>query len=346
MTPPPDFLILGQGLLGSLLALELEALGATVLIADRQPRRCSTLVSTGMIDPISGQRFALSWRYEETLQDALSTYDHIATTYVGDTIVTQRPFYRLFRDSEDIAQYEKKYLNGLLTPYIETRFKTSPFRDIAAPYGGIQIRGGYQVNVGALVTQLNRHFTAKGQFIPNPDTSVVDAQTVQAVIHCTGAYAQLNPLFSWLPFRLSRGEVLVLDCPTLSVDGIVNNGHWLAPGFENDFRFGATYDWVNMFGGPTQANYIALKRVLDQLIAPNSYAIRRVESGTRSSLADTRPVVGPHPTNNRHWVASGLGSKGTQTAPFIAANLAKSLTRNTPIDPDISISRLYKHYVK
>ncbi len=52
-----DFLIVGQGLAGSLLAWELMQRGAKVLIVDNGMPNASQ-VAAGLINPITGMRFA------------------------------------------------------------------------------------------------------------------------------------------------------------------------------------------------------------------------------------------------------------------------------------------------
>jgi glycine/D-amino acid oxidase-like deaminating enzyme len=344
MNQRPDFLILGQGLLGSLLALDLCAQGASVIIADFAPRRCSSLVSAGMMDPISGQRFALSWRYEETTTYALSVYEKLSSL-IGHPLITPRTIYRLFRDTIDSDTFHKKYTAGTLTPYIADIFTHSPHPDVAAPFGGVTIQGGYHIEVGQLIHSLRQYFIESNQLLINPNPAVLENMHVKATIHCTGAYAHLSHYFSWLPFRNSRGETIIFDAPDFYTDSILNNGNWIAPMKTGGYRAGATYAWESLFHPPTEAGYIAISAHIKALIPKISTQIMSTESGTRSIMADSRPVIGQHPIHSTHWVASGLGSKGTQIAPFISSHLSKSLIKNTPIDDEISINRFLKKYL-
>ena len=344
MTLRPDFLILGQGLLGSLLALELQALGASVAIAEFAPRRCRSLVSAGMMDPISGQRFALSWRYEKTTADALSVYQNLSSL-IGHPLITPRTIYRLFRDTIDSDTFHKKNTSGILAPYITTLFNDSPHPDVAAPYGGVSIQGGYHIDVGQLIHSLRQHFIESNQLLLNPDPSFLENLPVKATIHCTGAYAHLSHHFSWLPFRNSRGETIIFDAPDFHTDAILNNGNWISPMKSGGYRAGATYAWDDLFHPPTETGYKAILAHIQSIIPGIKTQVTRTESGTRSIMPDSRPVIGQHPIHSAHWVASGLGSKGTQIAPFIASQLSKSIINNTPIDDEISINRFLKKYL-
>ena len=54
-----DYLIIGQGLAGSLLARELVALDRRVLVIDDHYKSSSSTVAGGLINPVTGKRLAL-----------------------------------------------------------------------------------------------------------------------------------------------------------------------------------------------------------------------------------------------------------------------------------------------
>ena len=69
-----DYLIVGQGLAGSLLAWQLLERGQRVLVIDRdEPDTCSK-VAAGIVSPITGSRIAPSWRINEFLPFAHQFY--------------------------------------------------------------------------------------------------------------------------------------------------------------------------------------------------------------------------------------------------------------------------------
>jgi len=62
-----DYIIVGQGLAGSLLAYELMQEGKLVCIVDEHHLGAASAVAAGIINPITGRRFAKSWRIDELL---------------------------------------------------------------------------------------------------------------------------------------------------------------------------------------------------------------------------------------------------------------------------------------
>ena len=58
-----DFLIVGQGIAGSLLAWHLLRLGASIIVIDDNHAGAASLVAAGIINPISGIRMVPSWEF-------------------------------------------------------------------------------------------------------------------------------------------------------------------------------------------------------------------------------------------------------------------------------------------
>ena len=65
-----DFLIVGQGLAGTLLAWEFERAGFSFAIADAGHGRAASGVAAGIINPITGRRLVKSWRIDARLAGA------------------------------------------------------------------------------------------------------------------------------------------------------------------------------------------------------------------------------------------------------------------------------------
>ena len=68
------YLIIGQGLAGSALALELINRGERVLVVDRQDPGSSSRVAAGLITPLTGKGMNPAWRQREYLDIAKGYY--------------------------------------------------------------------------------------------------------------------------------------------------------------------------------------------------------------------------------------------------------------------------------
>ena len=56
-----EVLIVGQGLAGSLLALELEKRGRKIHVVDNNPSTSSSKVAAGLYNPITGRKMTKTW---------------------------------------------------------------------------------------------------------------------------------------------------------------------------------------------------------------------------------------------------------------------------------------------
>ena len=74
-----DFLIIGQGISGTLLSYHFYKIGKSFLVIDDGNIAASSRIASGLINPITGKRFVKSWKYDELLETALQTYHELET---------------------------------------------------------------------------------------------------------------------------------------------------------------------------------------------------------------------------------------------------------------------------
>ncbi len=64
-----NYIIVGQGLAGSLLAHSLRKAGKSVLIVDSFKPNSSSRVAAGLINPVTGRRMVKTWQADTLLQN-------------------------------------------------------------------------------------------------------------------------------------------------------------------------------------------------------------------------------------------------------------------------------------
>jgi glycine/D-amino acid oxidase-like deaminating enzyme len=69
-----DFIIVGQGIAGSLLSHFLLEAEKKIVVIDDSNRSSSSNVAAGIIHPITGRRLVKTWLYDEAFPVAVSTY--------------------------------------------------------------------------------------------------------------------------------------------------------------------------------------------------------------------------------------------------------------------------------
>ncbi|HET8963151.1 MAG TPA: FAD-dependent oxidoreductase, partial [Chitinophagales bacterium] len=72
-----DFLVVGFGIAGATIAHELEKRNLSFHVVDSNKNQSATLSAGGIINPVTGRKYALQWNIEQLLQQAKTTYQEL-----------------------------------------------------------------------------------------------------------------------------------------------------------------------------------------------------------------------------------------------------------------------------
>ena len=150
-----DFIIVGQGLAGSVLAYLLLKRGQKVVVIDNYTeggKKSSSQIAAGVINPITGMRFVKTWRIDAFLPAARSLYLEIEKV-LGVKLWHERLIFRVLRNIEEennwllrntFPDYQPYcgQTDSVVTDDVESKFK--PF------YALSEVKNGAQVNLPAL----------------------------------------------------------------------------------------------------------------------------------------------------------------------------------------------------
>ncbi|MEM7148166.1 MAG: FAD-dependent oxidoreductase [Verrucomicrobiota bacterium] len=154
-----DYLIVGQGLSGSLLGWHLWARGQEVVFVERGDEVTSSKVAAGIVTPITGQRLVKSWRIDEFGPYAWAFYEKFGHA-VGQRYFYQKPVVRFFTGEDEVEIWERKKGTGEFEGYVASEIAagSEPVKGIEAPYGGfVMTRSGY-LDVAGFVKATARYF--------------------------------------------------------------------------------------------------------------------------------------------------------------------------------------------
>ena len=82
-----DFLIIGQGICGTMLSWFLQKAGKSFLIIDDNNADAPSKVSAGIINPVTGRRFVYSWMIDTVMPFATQTYKEVGNFFNQEMIV-------------------------------------------------------------------------------------------------------------------------------------------------------------------------------------------------------------------------------------------------------------------
>ena len=349
-----DFLIVGQGIAGSLLAWTLDQRGCKVIIADAPQLPSATNVAAGIVNPLTGRKLVRTWSADELFPFLHQFYADIEKK-LGVQFFHPRSIYRPFRSIDEQNTYLALANDPAISKYVNKvvdNEQYAPF--INNPYGGLEVTQAGWVDLPELLKIIKGYFLKKNQYAEyqveanaltiGSDSVTIDDLSVNKVIFCDGTQSRENPLFSWLPHNPVKGQVLTALVEHYPIKNIVNQGVFILPVRDGLIKIGATYSWHDLDWQTTEDGREFLeKKVRDLLKVP--YQIVEQRAGIRPSTKDRRPFLGLHPEYPAVGIFSGLGTKGVSLAPYLAGQYARFLLNNEELDPEANINRCLSLYL-
>lgn len=340
-----DYLIIGQGLAGSLLAWELMLRQKKVIIVDNNQVNAS-LVAAGLINPVTGMRFVKSVGADQMLPVAIQYYQKLAQHF-KQAFYIEKPMLRLLRNPKEIDACNKRLKDPEYRAYLDRIIPSHP--GINSALGILkQNQTGYLLTA-PLLTALKSYFKGLDAYISaqihydeiqlTPTLRWKDFRPKQ-IIFCEGHHAASNPWFSALPFQPVKGEIITATATHKIQQHILNYGHWFIPLDSHQFRTGASFDRVNLDTAITSKAKDTLLDSLKQIYpALNIEHIIKQQAGIRPTTLDKMPFVGRHPRHSELIIFNGFGAKGSLQIPWHCQNLADHLLNSQPIPQTSHILR-------
>ena len=344
-----DFIIVGQGIAGTMLSWHLIKAGQKLVVIDNYSPSSASNIASGITNPITGRRFVKTWLADELLPYAEQTYQELEQFFEKEFL---KPI-KIFRVFDSVksqndwstrcgtAEY-KRYLSNTQITYLDSE-------KVKNQFGCFEINGGTKLLVENLLSvyrdYLKHHnFLSDEEFDFNSlriSSSSVSYKgiTAKKIIFCEGAGAIKNPYFKFLPFQLSKGECLNICIENFYDDRLISGEILLMPtDSSNEYYIGATHDWnfENSFPSDTGRNELLgnLSAVLQR-----SFDIVNQRAAVRPTVKDRRPFVGFHPEHPSIGIFNGMGTKGISLAPYFANHFVQNLLEERELMPEVDIKR-------
>lgn len=340
-----DYLIIGQGLAGSLLAYRLLNAKQRIHIIAENTASSSTAISSGIINPIKGIHFTLDDQFETFFDHAQKTYQDIEHI-IGKSFFHQQSITRIFNDSHAVKQYQKhNYTHKWLQQNAKNKFK--PF--IHDPFGSITMNKAAICDTNMFLNKIRHHFLQQdvlsNELFSYDDLTVhqgcVEYKKIKSkrIIFCEGAYVKNNPFFNTLPWHFTKGDIITIKT-TAPLENIapIKTSVWIIPLGENTYSIGATYERNASNINPTSE----ARALLENKLATSTefdYTVINHVAGIRPITQDRKPILGAHPEHPHFYIFNGLASNGWLWAPTYASMLCQHLTCQKSLPSTIAAKR-------
>ena len=342
-----SILIVGQGLAGSVLALEAIDRGIAVKVIDLGYTKGSSYVAAGLVNPITGRQHKLTWQAER-LFSTLKPFYRQWERKLKASFFYELPLYFPITSVGEWNSWSEVALSEAYRPFVQppsdphyTSLIGQQLKQVTLNQTGYLDTRSFLAAVRAWLVerQLLVEATVDHQAIASQgDRVIYQNEAYDYLVFCEGARATKNPLFDHLDMRPAKGHILEGTIEEGSFQHIINRNGWLLPLSDKKILYGSTYEHTKTdLNVDAEQEQLLLERIGRLLLVDFNHEHTRV--GIRPATADRKAFLGRHPVHHRLALFNGLGSKGVSQAPFLARQLLDHLIDQAPLLAEIDIQR-------
>ncbi|HTV20956.1 MAG TPA: FAD-dependent oxidoreductase [Polyangiaceae bacterium] len=357
--------IIGGGLVGASVAHRLLALGASVVLIDREDEGQATAAGAGILPPLD--HFVRLEAVLPLLRAARAFYPELVAALQGGGVLDVGydavGALHVASSEEELAalpelenECERRREEGFEHIGAVTRLEATQARSLfpllgPAVLGAVHCAGAARIDGRRLLAALRARSLAAGAELRRGSAAITcrgghavgvsldgEELAADAVVVAGGAWSSLAlaPLGVELPVRPQRGQLVHLELPGQATGKwpvVLGFAHQYLLGFpESRIVVGATredgvgYDYRATAGG--------VRSVLDEALrlAPGLRAATLIETrvGFRPVSEDRRPLLGPLPGHPNVFVATGHAGYGLEVGPYSGALVADLVMARAP----------------
>ncbi len=342
----PPILIVGQGIVGSILALRCILRKIPFKIIDDGHKTSSSLAAAGLFNPFILKRRKLAWKAEEFMPEAMGFY-HELNSLIQGSFFHDVGILRRIHNAEEYNGWTA--MKGESFPFVGDIHPEIDICDqLESTFGFQEILSAGYVDTVEFLRAAKILFKDIGAYeqdvfeeeqLITEDTLSFRGVGYSKVIICTGYVAMNSPrLFPDLPFTPAKGHTMEIFCPDLKLDRIVNGPCFIIPKGRGCFRIGSTYSWQN-FNEETETEETEKLKKMFESYCSLPYEVREVWAGVRPATKDRRPLIGTSDKDLRIWLLGGFGSRAIMTAPLLTKMFIDHLFHDAELWPEICLQR-------
>ncbi|AWW32325.1 amino acid oxidase [Echinicola strongylocentroti] len=346
-----DFLLIGQGLAGTVLSYRLMDADQSILVIDQPAGNNSSRVAAGLFNPITGRKMVKTWNADRLFPCIKPLYAELEKL-IGQRLIYDKAIYRPFFGVDEQNEWMGKSCDEDVQAYLE-EVRTQPLYDeVHDPYGGIVLKNSGYLDINVLLDEYNAWLKAKGrikeenfdeeQLVHEGGKWRYQGITAKAIIYCNGLGAAQSSYFQWLPFAPVKGEILEMESEFVPEE-IINRGVFRITMPDLRVRVGSTYSWHDLDIGPTEQGKEEILARLEKIVQGQAGEVLSHRTGVRPATKDRKPLLGKHPSAKNVYIFNGFGAKGVSLVPYYSNIMLDLLLENAEPEKDVNISRFFKY---
>jgi glycine/D-amino acid oxidase-like deaminating enzyme len=304
-------------------------------------------VAAGLYNPIVFKRTVKSWMVDELLPEMDAYYPRMETL-LNQQFYFKKNILKVFVDKTERDQWFAKAALPEYKKYLSTEPVSLQEEIVSYKEGAAEVLDAGHLDSLAFISAW-REFILKKNLLLNepfnysilqPSNNKVNYKDFEfeQVVFCEGYQAINNPFFNYLPFNLTKGDLLKVVIPGLSSEYVINKSVFVLPQKDQSFKVGSTYQWKFVDDNPEKLQSYEIEAKLKQLIK-TPFSILDHTAGIRPTVKDRRPFLGRHPQFKEFIIFNGLGTKGVMLAPYFAKHLLSYLLDGKSLNKEVDIAR-------
>jgi len=340
-----DYLIIGQGLVGTWLSYYALQAGKTCMVVNDSHTAAASHVASGVINPVTGRRIVQTWMIDTFLPFALNAYSDLGAQ-LNANIVKEAPVVLIHPSLQMQESFEYRYEHDNV--YLQKNNASDFEAYMHTPFGTGQINQTIWIDLNLMITGWRQQLINNTQYI-DAKFDIADLQItnegvswneIQAnrILFCDGIASMENSYFKMLPFAPNKGEALIVEIKDLPNQAIYKNNMTIVPWKDQLFWVGSNYDWEFTDTKPSIDFRNKMEMALRQLLKIPFIVVDHIAS-IRPANQERRTFVGLHPSYPAIGICNGMGTKGCSLAPYFAHQLIAHCEQGSPIHPEASLER-------
>ncbi len=340
-----DYLIIGQGLVGTWLSYYVLQAGKTCMVVNDSHTAAASQVASGVINPVTGRRIVQTWMIETFLPFALNAYSDLGAQ-LNATIVREAPVVLIHPSLQMQESFEYRFENENV--YLQKNNASDFETFMHAPFGTGQINQTVWIDLNLMIAGWRQQLINNAQY-KDTKFDIADLQitnegvtwngiAAKRIIFCDGIGSMENPYFKMLPFAPNKGEALIVEIKDLPNQAIYKNNITIVPWKDQLFWVGSNYEWDFKDASPSEDFRKKMEDALTQLLKIPFRVVEHL-AGIRPANQERRPFVGLHPSYPAIGICNGMGTKGCSLAPYFAYQFIEHCEKGLPIHPEASLER-------
>jgi glycine oxidase len=344
------YLIVGGGLAGSTLAIELKKRKQEVDLVDKFNSNSSSQVAAGIFNPIVPRNVARAWHCDDIFPKIFDYYSDLETQ-LERRFLNKKPTLQIHKIPNHTKNWKKRSKEKGFEQHLKP-LESNHFNEIDLPFEAAWCLQTGRLDVKRFLKAVRNYLKASGsQWIEihfnydllnrHHDVWNYKGQSYDGVIFSEGIGMLNNPYFNNLPLNPTGGDILKLKINTLDECCTYKRKEWLTPLGNNEWLAGSTFRSGDLSTKPEKENADSIISALKEWM-PHDLELLDHKSAPRPTVGKLRPFMGEHPKHKGLFVYNGLGSKGSSLCSWLSPLYAESIiTGNNSIPEEVHIEKYF-----